>query len=431
MTNEDFSSFRRRESTLIALSLGVLAALVAVHLAFSPMLGIPSRPVLLAIAVFFLLQTAELFWLLSLKEYPEGALGGLYEIGSVWISLFFAFLIGVLGGFEDSHYAVLMLLPIVAAAFRFSRPGIVAVVAAASVLNLIELWLFYRTHPPFRLLEFYEAAVLILMYVVAALVVGYLAGQLRRDQARLRQSLDELGQTRERLVAEEKLAAVGRLASAIAHEIRNPVAMIASSAALMKERAPEDPIREEMGEIVLSEAQRLERLTSDFLTYARLREPEKRATRLADTIGYVSSVARASAASAGVSIESEVHDEAGGGGTALVDPFQIQQALLNLVMNAVEAAPRGTAVRTGLTVDGRGAATLFVENGGGPIPEETSARLFEPFFTRKLGGTGLGLAIARSIARANGGDLVLAENGTDQVRFELTLPAALGADGGA
>ncbi len=431
MANEDFSSFRRRESTLIALNLGVLAALVVVHLAFSPMLGIPTRPVFLAIAVFFLLQTAELFWLLGLREYPEGTLGGLYEKGTVWINLLFAFLIGVLGGFEDSHYAVLMLLPIVAAAFRFSRPGIVAVVATAGVLNLVELLLFYRKHPPFRLLEFYEAAVLILMYVVAALVVGYLAGQLRQDQARLKQSLDELGRTRERLVAEEKLAAVGRLASAIAHEIRNPVAMIASSAALMKGRAPGDPTREEMGEIVLSEAERLERLTSDFLTYAGHRRPEKRETRLADMVGYVASVARASAASAGVSLEAEVREGAGGAGTALVDPFQIQQALLNLVMNAVEAAPRGTAVRAGLAVHETGAATLFVENRGGPIPEETSARLFEPFFTSKPRGTGLGLAIARSIARAHGGDLVLAENGTEQVRFELTLPASLPAERGA
>ncbi len=431
MTNEDFSSFRRRESTLIALNLGVLAALLIVHLAFSPMLGIPTRPVFLAIAVFFLLQTAELFWLLGLKEVPEGALGGIYEKGTVWVNLLFAFLIGVLGGFEDSHYAVLMLLPIVAAAFRFSRPGIVAVVASAGVLNLVELWLFYRKHPPLRLLEFYEAAVLILMYVVAALVVGYLAGQLRQDQARLKQSLDELGRTRERLVAEEKLAAVGRLASAIAHEIRNPVAMIASSAALMKGRAPGDPMREEMGGIVLSEAERLERLTSDFLTYAGIRPPEKRETRLADVVGYVASVARASAVSAGVSIEAEVQEGAGGAGTALVDPFQIQQALLNLVMNAVEAAPRGTAVRAGFAVHETGAATLFVENRGGPISLETSARLFEPFFTSKPGGTGLGLAIARSIARANGGDLVLAENGAERVRFELTLPASLPAVCGA
>jgi signal transduction histidine kinase len=420
-SDADVLSFRRQESTLTVLGLGVLAALLVIHVGFSPMLGVPSRKMLWAIGAFFLLQTLELLALQGLKGPLRGAQMRLFGWASVWIKLLLAFAVALLGGFEDSHYTVLMVLPIAAAAFRFRLAGVLSVAGAAVALTFVELWLYYRQHPPPRLLEFYEAATLALTYFVVAIVVAALAGQIRRERARVQESLHALERTKDLLVREEKLGALGRLSSAIAHEIRNPVAMIASSTRLMKERPPDDPVAAEMREIVLSETGRLEKLTTDFLAYAHVREPEKKELSISDCLAYVADVARARASELGRALRVDAAVD----GPFLADPFQLYQALFDLLVNGLEASPEGGSVTLGAR-RAPGRVILFVENGGDPIPAETTAHLFEPFFTTKPRGTGLGLAVARSIARAHGGDVSLGSNESGRIRFELALPDPAG-----
>lgn len=420
-SNADLLSFRRQESSLTALGLAVLAALLAIHVGFSPMLGVPSRKILWTIGAFFLLQTLELLALQGLKGPMSAAQVRRYGWVSVWTKLLLAFAVALQGGFEDSHYTVLLVLPIVAAAFRFRLGGVLSVAGAAVTLTFIELWLYYRQHPPPRLLEFYEAATLALTYFAVAIVVADLAGQVRRERALVQESLDALERTRDLLVREEKLAALGRLSSAIAHEIRNPVTMIASSVRLMNERKPDDPVAGEMREIVLSESGRLEKLTTDFLSYAHLREPEKKKLSLSHTLSYVADVARARAAELGRIIRVGPPAD----GDLLADPSQLYQALLDLIVNALEASPDGGTVSLGVS-RAPGRVVLFVENAGDPIPCDAAARLFEPFFSTKPRGTGLGLAVARSIAQAHGGDVILASNEPGRIRFDLSLPDAAG-----
>jgi signal transduction histidine kinase len=104
-----------------------------------------------------------------------------------------------------------------------------------------------------------------------------------------------------------------------------------------------------------------------------------------------------------------------------MDAPQVQQALLNLSMNAVEAsASGGTVVLRATSADD--SVRVDLENGNGPIPESAVPRIFEPFFTTKLSGTGLGLAIAHNIARSHSGLLQLTDNTAARVRFTLTLP---------
>ncbi len=232
----DSDLFRRQESTLVGLNLAVLAALVLVHLGFSGILGAPNRPVLIASATFFLLQTLELFALQTRRASFGPRAIFLYPRVSVPVKLLLGVLVAWLGGAEDSHYSVLLMLPIMSAAFRFRMPAILLTAAAAGLLTMIDLRLYYAQHPPLMPREFYEAATVVLIYFVAGIVVGHLTGQLRHDRRRLRESLAELERTKDRLVQDEKLAAVGRLAGAIAHEIRNPVAMIMSSARMVRAR---------------------------------------------------------------------------------------------------------------------------------------------------------------------------------------------------
>jgi signal transduction histidine kinase len=105
------------------------------------------------------------------------------------------------------------------------------------------------------------------------------------------------------------------------------------------------------------------------------------------------------------------------------DPLQIQQALLNLVLNAIEACAAGDEVTLSTQAKG-GFINIHVTDPVGPIPASMVERLFEPLFTTKLGGNGLGLAIARNIGRAHGGDVVLTANQPSRVCFSIMIPVS-------
>jgi signal transduction histidine kinase len=170
--------------------------------------------------------------------------------------------------------------------------------------------------------------------------------------------------------------------------------------------------------IAAKEATRLERLTTDFLIYARPRAAQLAPGNLVDTLNYVAAVARAHAGNEGVAIEVSADGELEGE----FDATQIQQALLNLVLNAIDACSRGDWVKLNGAINGSGVMRIDVVNPAGPIPPETVRRIFEPLFTTKPRGSGLGLPIARNIARAHGGDVVLGINEPGRVCFSIEIP---------
>jgi signal transduction histidine kinase len=174
-----------------------------------------------------------------------------------------------------------------------------------------------------------------------------------------------------------------------------------------------------MFEIAAAEARRLERLTSDFLAYARPRSARRTRANVADTLNYVKAIAAAHAANRGVEVVVEAAADLEGD----FDPTLIQQALLNLLLNAIDACPSASTVTLRASANGDGATRLDVIDTATPILPEVLAHLFEPFFTTKTGGTGLGLAIARNVARAHGGDLELSLNQPGKVCFSMEIPA--------
>jgi two-component system, NtrC family, sensor histidine kinase HydH len=313
-------------------------------------------------------------------------------------------------------------VPILVAAFRLALPATLAVVALVDFINFFWVWHYAREHP-YAPAEYFEAGTVSLIYTVVGVLVWLLVRHLQQKEVRLSQSVADLEQTMERLLQEERLAAVGRLSSAIAHEIRNPVSAIVSALATASRNDLAASERQEMFQIAGKEAARLEKLTTDFLAYARPRGPQKVLSSVDDTLGYVADVCRPRASEKGVAISTEGPS----GFTAEMDAAQVQQALVNLVMNAVEASSAGDTVRLRAAINGDGATRMDVEDYGGSIPPETVARIFEPFFTTKREGTGLGLGVARNIARAHGGDLVLSANDPGRVCFSLTLPAPVSA----
>lgn len=138
---------------------------------------------------------------------------------------------------------------------------------------------------------------------------------------------------------------------------------------------------------------------------------------MAEVLGYIADVASVHASKKKIKISVEGTNSPG----ASVDRDQIQRALLNLLLNAIDATQvSGQVVVRSRRLPG-GHVELQVENSGNPISEEVLSRMFEPFYTTKPHGTGLGLAISRNIARAHGGDLWVARNEMGHVCFALTI----------
>lgn len=421
----DFEVFRRQESAIILLNLSIVATLLLVQVLFREAFALPSRLIIMLFGVRFLMQAVELIWL-NTRSRPLGwRLVCAYAHLSIVLHIAFATLVSMLSTSEDSHYAVLMVLPVVAAAFRYSLLGTLSVASIAGALTIVQVWVYFRSASVVNLSEYFEAVTMVLIYFAVGLVVWLLVAQLRTEQNKLETALQELEQTRDRLVSEEKLAAVGRLASAIAHEIRNPIAMISSSLSTANQPGMEPELRDEMFAIAATEARRLETFTTDFLAYARTATPDRQPESLTTIAEYVGALAKARAGEVGA----QVGTVCVGNGTAMVDAFQIQQAVVNLVLNAIDAAGQGGLIEIGCRAQDRD-LEIYVQNTGKTIPPDIATRIFEPFYTTKPRGTGLGLAIARNIARGHGGELVLDCNEPDCIRFAMRLPGALRDPGG-
>jgi signal transduction histidine kinase len=202
----------------------------------------------------------------------------------------------------------------------------------------------------------------------------------------------------------ERLAALGRLSAGVAHEIRNPLAGIRTTAELLKTRLPDGDERVRFTEVILEETHRLDRIVGSLLQFAKPAEPKLEPIDLGALLDRAVQLASGKASEHRVSIR---RSSPRSGPIPLADRDQILQVLLNLILNAIEATPAGGEVRVGATGPaGRaGTVTIRVEDGGDGVPASIRERIFDPFFTTKPGGTGLGLSISEHIVRRHGGTI--------------------------
>jgi signal transduction histidine kinase len=418
----DGESFKRQEAIFAVLNLFVLAVLLLTHTIFESYWGSPPKVLIVVLAAGFFLNSAELIWVYTRTAELTSATITTLTWTSILANMALAFVLAALSNRQDLQYFALLVVPVLESAFRLPWIATVGVVSVAGLLDFFWVWWYFQSHPPVVIGEYFEAGTISLIYIVMGSLVWLLADNLRRGRRRLEQSLDELEHTRSKLLQEEKLAAVGRLSSAIAHEVRNPVAMITSSLEATLADDLNEASRREMLGIAAREATRLEKLTSDFLSYARPDTLEKEPCELDSIIEYVASVCRPHAMKRSITVAVR-----GVRGILLeIDSEKIEQALLNLLINAMEASPDGGTVHVSASQQ-EGNVRIAVENTDGPIPNEAANLLFEPFFTTKPHGTGLGLAVSRKIARAHGGDLTLDANTPEVVRFSMSLCTAVAA----
>lgn len=413
----DFKSFREQQMVFATLNLFVLGALLLLHALFASLLGEPSPALLITLGTAFLLKMFELFWLWAGVRSLSESLANALVWSSLSLNIGLAILLTFLTNRGDSPYFVLLALPVLQAAYRFRLLTCLGVIIMSDAMTFFWVWHFAKFHPAIYAIEYLEAGVISIVNLLMGLLVWLLVNQLRGHQTRLADSLTELERTREQLVVEEKLAAVGRLSSAVAHEIRNPVAIIASSLVTADRPEAGEQQRKEMYSIARSEAARLEKLTNDFLSYARPSQPTRSRIALSELLGYVAEIAKVHGIKKGISITVQSENVQ----WANLDRVQIQGALLNLVLNALDATPTDGRVKVCSRRLSNNSLELQVENTGEPISDAVLSRIFEPFYTTKPNGSGLGLAISRNIARAHGGDLVVARNEPGHVCFRMTI----------
>ena len=272
--------------------------------------------------------------------------------------------------------------------------------------------------------------------LVFLLAVGQFTARVRRDREKLRGLLNRETTARiatvEQLRHRDRLAMVGQISSGIAHEIGTPLNVIAGRARLITE--PDATLNEACTHAVaiLEQSERVTSIIRQLLDFARRRGPQRDQTSLLDLARRVLGMLRPLAAKRQVELILEVNSVPA---TAPFDAMQIEQALGNLVMNAIQAIAEGGYVRVAVLtahkvapaeVGGRSGeyAVLKVQDNGTGIAEENTSQIFEPFFTTQRAGegTGLGLSITNEIIRDHGGWIEVESQQWKGSQFTVFLP---------
>ncbi|MBW2462524.1 MAG: HAMP domain-containing protein [Deltaproteobacteria bacterium] len=227
--------------------------------------------------------------------------------------------------------------------------------------------------------------------------------------------------TKARLIHTERLAAIGRMAAHVTHEVRNPLSSIGLNVEMLEEELEgAGPETIALMRAITREIDRLTGITEEYLRLARLPQPHLEAEDLGTIIRSVATFVGREMEGSGVSLDVRVAEDLP---QVALDEQQIRQALLNLLRNAREAMPDGGRVELEAAGSGTG-VTLTVKDQGQGIPEAQRRRIFDLFYTTKERGTGLGLPLTRQIVVAHGGTIRCEGGPGEGTTFELVFPAA-------
>jgi two-component system sensor histidine kinase HydH len=252
------------------------------------------------------------------------------------------------------------------------------------------------------------------------------AGRLTDESGRylgsilLFRDLSEIRTLRNEIARNQRLATVGRLAAGVAHEIRNPLSSIKGFATYFRERYHEDTPEAQTASILIQEVDRLNRVVGQLLEFSRpvsiLARPVRLDRLIADLVKLVETQARKEGIVIAIENRADTPE-------AVVDADRLNQVLLNLFLNGIEAMERGgvLTVHVDEAADARRLEIRVSDTGGGIRPEDLP-HIFEPYFTTKPQGTGLGLAIAHNIVAAMGAEIAVQSTLGVGTTFTLKVP---------
>lgn len=316
-------------------------------------------------------------------------------------------------------------VPILLMALWFGWRGGILAASISAVLYIPHIQMSWAFEPEYRATQIVEVG----MFFLIGALTGMLADHERTQRAHAEETARKLSEVYGQLQASfeqlrraDRLSALGELSAGLAHEIRNPLGSVEGAVQIL--RRPELPTdtRNEFGSLAQKEINRLKGLLTDFLDFARPQTPKRVPTDPGELLEAVSKLAAETAKMSGIRVRVE---SVGSVATVSVDPEQMKQVLLNLVINAIQAMPSGGEIvlRTARTLE---SVILGVQDEGVGIPSEDLERVFNPFVTTRPDGTGLGLSIAYQIVSQHGGHIAAQRNPETGMTFTVTLP--LGPD---
>jgi two-component system, NtrC family, sensor histidine kinase HydH len=299
--------------------------------------------------------------------------------------------------YQRSYY-----IPIILACFWFEIWGGLTTAVILSSLYLVHIRHDWAHHPDYSFQQYAEIA----MYLVIAVLGGYLSRVQRKTRERLekagselKEAYHKLNETFDQLRHADRLASLGQLSAGIAHEIRNPLGSIQGAVDILAQDLSQEDPKSEFAQIARKEISRLERLTSEILQFSKPAPPKRLQTDWREIVDAACRLCSDQARRQGVEIAKSVYPQEA---LILIDPEQVKQVLVNILINAIQAQPNGGRI----TIEGeRNSGDLILsirDRGLGMTPDQLD-RIFDPFFTTRHEGTGLGLSISFQLVKNNGG----------------------------
>jgi two-component system, NtrC family, sensor histidine kinase HydH len=267
----------------------------------------------------------------------------------------------------------------------------------------------------FRLIILVTLVVIMgLLFLVLRQIVKQAGVILERRQEEQRRLEGQLHQS-------ERLAALGEMTAGVAHEVRNPLGIISSTAELLRDRLARYEPQNRLAQIIVEESNRLNEKVTEFLDFARPRVPNLRPCDLEASLNRSLEMLAPEIDRLGITVTREYQLD---GRVLMVDQDLLHQAFLNILLNAIQAMPQGghLTVSTSPGPRGQGGQIRFQDDGEGIEPEALN-KILNPFFTTKEKGSGLGLPIVKSIIEAHQGSLEISSARGAGTSIAITLPA--------
>jgi two-component system NtrC family sensor kinase len=238
-----------------------------------------------------------------------------------------------------------------------------------------------------------------------------------RERLRIERELQKM---REVLLQSEKLAAMGRLTSQIAHELNNPIFGIMNTLELLKTEIPPESKRRRILELSLSEIQRLSEMLRNMLSFSKPEEEARKQVNLNELVEGILLMMERQMRESNIKVETDFDQ---GAPSVMASTNQMRQVMLNMFKNAKEAMPNGGTL-TVRTLKEDQNVLVHIQDTGVGIPEEIRNKIFEAFFTtkQKVKGVGLGLSVCYGIIKDHGGEIKVESEEGKGTTFMISLP---------